>query len=141
MLYMCHNAAWKSIALSSNYSITMHLSEISRDMPGIITWKYTQILTEPAIQTSYICCPILISTRFKTIDIDFLLTCGRFLMLPLSDMELISKTLPLLETMALAVKSIFFLGYLLINVQLNYVSTKHCIWIAFICTRFSETNV
>lgn len=34
----------------------------------------------------------------------------------------------------------FFLGYLLMNVPLNYTSSEHYIWMAFSCTGFSEDS-
>lgn len=48
---------------------------------------------------------------------------SKFLLLPLSDMELISKTLPLLETMPLAVK--YFLPRISFN-KCTIKLRKHC---------------
>ena len=120
MRYMCYNVAWKWTVLSSNYLITMHLPEISGDMPGIIAWKYMQISSKSATQTSCLYCPILISTKFKSIGIGVLIMGSKFLVLPLSDAELLSKTLPLLDTKAFAGK------YFLSRIPFNKCINKLC---------------
>lgn len=113
MLYMCHNVAWKSTAWSSNYLITVHLAEMSGNMHGN-THKHQ--LNQLSKHHVYVV-QNLFQLSLKALASHM---SSKFLVLPLSDMELISKTLPVQETMALAVK------YFLSRKTFNKCTIKLC---------------